>query len=105
MADSSDLLPSLIRTWVPVMVGGLLSWLATQNLKVSGGVQDALATLLTSAVIALYYTLVRILEQRWPAFGLLLGTANQPSYAASGAPAPPAAPVPVPEPPGPPTAP
>jgi len=79
MADS-DLIPSLVRTWVPVAVGGVISWLATQNLQVSGGTQDALATLLTSVVIALYYTVARVLEQKWPALGLLLGSTKQPAY-------------------------
>lgn len=84
MADSTstsaDVVPSLVRTWVPVVVGGFISWAATQSIQVSDQVQGALVTVLTSAIIAVYYTVVRLLEQKWPFMGLLLGSTSQPTY-------------------------
>jgi hypothetical protein len=95
----SDLVPSLVRTWVPVVVGGFISWAATQGIQISTGAQGALIVVLTSAIIAVYYTVVRLLEQKWPAAGLFLGSATQPSYNAPSAPGSPAAVPPPREPP------
>jgi hypothetical protein len=73
----ANLLPSLIRTVVPWIVAfagpALLQW---------GGVSEAqLTTGATVVVGAVYYALVRVLEQYVPQLGWLLGYAAAPSYA------------------------
>lgn len=77
----SDHLVSLIRTYVPLGVGAGLTWLAS----VLGVVVDeSTSTAATVAAVgiasAAYYTVVRQLEKRWPALGVLLGSTKQPAY-------------------------
>jgi hypothetical protein len=76
-----DYLLSLIRTYVPVAIGTVLTYLATHFNVVLP--EDASAGLLigaTGIVVGLYYGLVRALETRWPWFGKLLGKQAQPAY-------------------------
>lgn len=78
----ADLMPSLIRTLVPIVVGPLV---ARFGLDVND--PDNLA--LVSAVISyLFYVLVRLVETRYPAFGYLLGIAKQPAYSPEPSPSP-----------------
>lgn len=74
---------SLIRTNVPVLVGALISWLITLGVDVPEGSEEGLIVGLTALLIAVYYTTVRFLEKRWPAFGFLLGTRQEPTYPAA----------------------
>ena len=76
----NDFIVSLIRTNVPIVVGALISWLVTAGLEVPEGADQALIVALTAALIAAYYTGVRLLEKKWPGFGFLLGTRQEPSY-------------------------
>jgi hypothetical protein len=70
----------LIRTWVPIAVGGAFAWLATQGLALDGETQAGAIVALTGLTQAVYYTLVRLLEAQWPAAGWLLGKASTPTY-------------------------
>jgi len=79
----SDLVPSLIRTWVPLGMGALVSWLATKNFTIDAQTQSALIVVMTAAITGLYYTGVRLLEQRYPAVGRVLlgfGVKAKPVY-------------------------
>jgi hypothetical protein len=76
----SNTVVGLIRTWVPIAVGGVFSWLATQGLALDAETQAGAIVALTGLIQAVYYTLVRLLEQQWPAAGWLLGKASVPSY-------------------------
>lgn len=77
----SDLVLSYIRTYVPVGVGAGLSWLAVKYaIVVPEDISTELTVALTGLVIAVYYSLVRALEKKWPAFGKLLGAAKKPVY-------------------------
>jgi hypothetical protein len=76
----SDTLTSLIRTYVPIVVGSALSWLATKSIELDEATRTALITGVTGICIALYYTAVRVLEKKWSVFGLLLGSRKQPEY-------------------------
>ena len=72
---------SHIRTGVPVAVG----WLLTRAGEQWGGSWsevdgEALTTAVTVIVIAVYYTIARELEKRWPSAGWLLGSPKQPTY-------------------------
>ncbi len=63
---ATDFVASLIRTYVPVLAGLVLSWLATTNLPIhvtglsQGAVESALAAILGAA----WYLIVRALETR-----------------------------------------
>lgn len=81
----SNLVPSLIRTYVPLAVGWLVAWLSGIGVQVDSA-QFELA--LSAGLAAGYYALVRLLERRWPALGWLLGHPSQPSYAPLTGPAP-----------------
>lgn len=76
----SDFIVSLIRTWVPIVIGGLVSWLVALGVDVPDAQAVQLAAVTTGLVIGVYYTAARALERRFPAFGLLLGTRRAPSY-------------------------
>jgi hypothetical protein len=79
----NDYLLSIVRTYVPVGVGAVLTYLATHFNVVLP--EDASAGLLigaTGVVVGLYYGLVRALETKWPVFGKLLGKQAQPEYVA-----------------------
>lgn len=75
----NELVVSLIRTYVPLLVGSGLIWLANQlgigDLDVTGAQSVAV-----SIVVGLYYLGARLLERRWPEAGVLLGHRTQPTY-------------------------
>lgn len=75
------MLPSVIRTIVPVIAGVLIGWAARAGLDLPEG---PLAEILTVVITGAYYGLGRWLEQRWPAVGrwwLAAGlTKRQPDY-------------------------
>ena len=76
----SDTITSLIRTYVPIVVGSLISWLVTKNIAVDEATATALVTAFTGLMIGIYYTVVRVLEKRFPWLGVLLGSRKQPEY-------------------------
>lgn len=76
----SNQLIGLIRTWVPIAVGAGISWLATLGLNIDAETQAASVVALTGVIQAAYYTVVRLLESKYPAVGWLLGSAKTPSY-------------------------
>jgi uncharacterized membrane protein (DUF441 family) len=76
----SDLVISLIRTWVPTGVGVAVAWLSAYGFELSPENEVAIAGGIVAAVAALYYWAARALENRWPAFGYLLGVAKAPAY-------------------------
>lgn len=69
---------SVVRTFVPVLVGLVLTGLASVGLDLSEGlVTEVVATL----IITVYYAAVRLLEEHVsPAWGWLLGVARVPKY-------------------------
>lgn len=76
----SDVITSLVRTYVPVIVGSFISWLATRGINVDEGTAAAAVTALTGAIILAYYTIVRLLERKFPRIGVLLGSTRKPEY-------------------------
>jgi hypothetical protein len=81
----ADFVPSLIRTYVPLGVGFVLTFLAQALGIVISDDTSALVTAFVAVVVSgVYYAAVRLLEARWPAIGrvlLALGvTAKQPTY-------------------------
>jgi hypothetical protein len=73
----SDLLKSVVRTFVPVVVGLILSALAKLQVEVDA---VGLAQLVDAIFVGLYYAVVRFLEAKNQAFGWLLGLPSPPSY-------------------------
>lgn len=76
-----DALASALRTYVPVGVSFVLTLLAR---KYGFIIDDSLSTTLTfgvaGLVVAVYYGALRLLEQKFPWVGVLLGWKAQPSY-------------------------
>lgn len=74
----NTLVLSLIRTYVPILIGGLVAWLLTIGVDLDAEAQAGLIVALTGVLQAVYYTAVRLLEQRFPGVGVLLGSAKTP---------------------------
>ena len=75
MLNKDDLLVSLRRTLVPMIVG-----LVAGSFLAGYVNPDALDEVVTGAVTAVYYLVIRLLESKMPVFGLLLGSKKQPVY-------------------------
>ena len=74
MTNAVDLTPSFVRTAVPLIVGPLLA-------RYGFDADDPNVVMLLSAGLGwLYYVIVRLLEQKAPNLGYLLGMAKQPTY-------------------------
>jgi hypothetical protein len=73
----SDLLKSIIRTFVPVVVGLILSALAKAQIEID---DQALTQIVDAVFVGGYYALVRFLEVRFPQLGWLLGLPTTPAY-------------------------
>lgn len=79
----SNFIISNIRTLVPIAIGSVVAWLATELGVVVDEESKAAAIVAATGVLsAVYYAAVHWLEQRWPRFGWLLGAATLPYYAA-----------------------
>jgi hypothetical protein len=78
----SDWFVSWLRTNVAAWVPTLAAWLASYGIDLP--VEPSSVALVSLAVSA-FYTLVRLLEAKWPAFGVLLGWKGAPSYGAAQA--------------------
>lgn len=79
----SDFVVAGIRTAVPILVGWLLTLGPTPDLLKAAGISNStLSNLIAFGLAFAYYALVRWLEQKWPAFGLLLGVPAKPTYPA-----------------------
>lgn len=76
---------SWIRTIVPIGVASALSWLlVTFGLQLDKASEDGLVVGITGLLIAVYYTGVRALEEKWPKLGVLLGVAQTPDGYSQG---------------------
>lgn len=72
--------PALVRTIVPMVVGVILSGLASLGLEPNDTTQSLVVAGVTGLLSAAYYVVVFTLESRWPVLGKLLGVANKPKY-------------------------
>lgn len=82
----NTLLPSLIRTYVPLAVSWIAGWLITLGIDVTTEQQAMLANLFGAIVAALYYLVARVLEKQFPWATVLLGSPVQPAAYAPAAP-------------------
>ncbi len=77
----NDYLVGHIRTYVPLVVAGVIVWLSDSfGLEIDEVSATSMATGLTGVLAAAYYALVRGLAQKWPWFGNLLGVNQAPAY-------------------------
>lgn len=91
----NPLVASVIRTYTPIIAGQIGAWLIMVNIPVLPELTVLLTALVGGGLSLAYYTLVRVLEQQWPAFGLLLGLPSSPDTYSKGEPAPVAVPAAV----------
>lgn len=91
----STLWASVVRTFVPLIVGAVLSWAAAAGIPLDEGFEPALIAVLSFVFGAVYHIAVRLLETYVsPRFGWLLGLAKSPdSYTAGKATAQPGLPT------------
>lgn len=82
----SDFVISQIRTYVPIVVGAIIAWFVAQGIlteESAAEAQNALVIALTALIQGAYYLAVRLLANRWPSVGNLLGVNIKPTYAGS----------------------
>lgn len=75
-----DTLKSVVRTLVPVVVGLIISGLATAGIELD---EASLYPVIDTIFVGGYYTVVRLLESKDTRFGWLLGLPVPPHYTAS----------------------
>lgn len=75
--NDSDVLTSVRRTLVPLAVGFVLAQAARWGFDIPA---DQLAGVIEAVVTGVYYTVVRVLEVRFPQVSFLLGASLQPRY-------------------------
>jgi hypothetical protein len=78
----TDLIVSLIRTYVPWAVGAGIAYLVNAGFDIADDVSAAAAVAAVGLVSAAYYFAVRWLEAKFPWLGFLLGAPKQPTYPA-----------------------
>lgn len=76
----SQYIVSIIRTWVPWIIGWALGKLVVVGVILDNDTSEKLTFAITALVIGLYYAAARWLEARYPKFGILLGYIKQPVY-------------------------
>ncbi len=76
----NDWVTSLIRTWVPTAVAVGVAFLVANGVDLDPTVELQLSGGIVAVVTGIYYAAVRALENKWPAFGYLLGVAKAPTY-------------------------
>lgn len=74
----------LIRTVVPAIVGALATWLLSFGLDVGPDAYAGLTAFLGLVFTGLYYVVVRLIEDRVPQAGWLLGLAKSPDSYSKG---------------------
>lgn len=72
---------SLVRTFVPIIVGGVVGWFVTRGIELDPEFETALTLAITAGLTGLYYVAVRLFETYVsPRFGWLLGLGKAPAY-------------------------
>jgi hypothetical protein len=77
-----DYLVAQVRTYVPSVIGAVISWLALRGIEVDTNTQLLAVTLGTALATGLYYTAASAVQRKWPLVGrYLLGSKKAPTYA------------------------
>lgn len=72
-----DLWTSIVRTVVPFVVGYVIVAAAKLGIELDSATASGAITVLLGGI---YYTVARIVEERWPTWGWLLGSPTKPVY-------------------------
>jgi hypothetical protein len=80
----SVFIAGLIRTVVPAIVGALAAWFVSLGLQLPEDAYAGLTAALSFGFTALYYGVVRLIEERVPQVGWLLGLAKSPDSYSKG---------------------
>lgn len=75
---------SLIRTNTPALVGAIVGLLVSIGLQVPADAVAGLTAFLGFLFTGLYYLIVRLLEEKYPQIGILLGFAKSPDSYSKG---------------------
>lgn len=77
MPKDKNTITSLKRTLVPIIVGAVMTALLELGIDID---QGTITVLVTGLVTGAYYTALRLLEDKFPALGALLGAREKPEY-------------------------
>lgn len=76
-----SLFDSIVRTFVPIIVGAVVGWFVTAGITLDPEFETALTLVVGAAFSGIYYVAVRVFETYVsPKFGWLLGLAKEPVY-------------------------
>lgn len=75
---------SLIRTVTPSIVGAFFAWLLSLGVVMPVEAELGLISFLFAVFTGLYYLVVRLLEEKFPELGILLGFAKSPDSYTKG---------------------
>ena len=78
------LLLSFLRTVVPAIVGAIITELVKLGLTVDPEFEGLLTGGLFATFTGLYYLIVRVIEMKFPIFGVLIGWAKSPDSYSRG---------------------
>lgn len=76
----NDIITSIIRTIVPMIVGAIVAFFATKGITFDEQFRANMIGVLQLIFSALYYITARALETKVPRLGWLLGSVKQPGY-------------------------
>lgn len=76
----SNFVTSLIRTYVPIIVGAIISFLTAKGIEIDESSIAGLTAFMTALFSGVYYLVVRLLEKKYPQVGILLGRVKTPDY-------------------------
>lgn len=76
----SDFITSIIRTYVPIIVGTILAFLASKGITLDAEAAANLTLFLGALFSGVYYLVVRLIERKFPQAGWLLGQAKVVKY-------------------------
>ena len=83
-AQAEAVVASLLRTFVPSVVGAILGWITSTGIEVDPELKGLLTVLLMAGFTGLYYAAVRFVEEKLPWVGILLGYAKSPDSYSKG---------------------
>lgn len=83
---AGDVKTWLSRSGVPMLMAILVGWLASKGIHLNAAVQSLVTSAIGAAAGFGYALIVHLLERRWPALSVLLGSVKQPTYVPSKTP-------------------
>jgi len=83
-AQAEAIVASLARTFVPALVGGLFTWLASTGLEVDPQLEGLITVAMFGLFTGMYYAAVRFVETKLPWVGILIGYAKSPDTYSKG---------------------